>query len=116
MKLRYDGLYISNAGYFSFGNLRYDCLRFYEDGLVLSATFDENATPHEVSKWFHRDNPNQYKGSFDISGRRQDGIHCRFERAHYLGEIKDDRLILKLYTSDEWYRKDDIEEFIFVAF
>ena|SRR2546423_1118356 len=112
--LQYNGLYISSVEDVFGGSISYSHLRFYEDGLVMQVTTSGN--PHEVSKWFHRDSPNQLKGFFEISGPRRDTIFCRFEHVHYLGVIKDDRLILHTSNSNEWQiDEDEIEEFKFVA-
>jgi WD40 repeat protein len=61
--VRYDGIYASE-----FEGGRYDILRFYKDGMVLSVNFVGTPNLQQVALWLHRRYPLAMVGSYTIRG------------------------------------------------
>ena len=73
--LNYDGLYQTNAfNYFYY-------LRFYQDGLVISASSTED--PKQIAGWFNKSHIDIPQGSYSINGNR-----IEFTTTYSQGSVK----------------------------
>ena len=108
-QLRFDGVYAANVS----GN-RWNVLRFYDDGTVVSGFFAGKVTLTTVFVWFRKDFPSALTGKYSIGSS---GIFMRVDSANkvatYNGEILKDRLrlIVSEFDSGERAEKKVVDQY-----
>jgi hypothetical protein len=97
--VQYSGIYVSDEHFDHENDLKYyRYLRFYADGVVLEVT--SMGQPHEVVRWFERDNPRVAKGFFATNeeGVTHFAVTTEYGVVVFEAEFQGERLCVDIYS------------------